>query len=57
MATILFQEQNVRMMATPIIESQLFKTPGEADDAVKAADPEAAGVLQIYVERYAAKLD
>lgn len=44
--------KNVRMMATPIIESQLFKTPGEAE----AADPEAAGVLQIYVERYAAKI-
>lgn len=48
--------KNVRMMATPIIESQLFKTPGEADAAVKAADPKAAGVLQIYVERYAAKI-
>lgn len=47
---------DVRMMATPIVESQLFKDPGEADAAVKAADPEAAGVLQIYVERYAAKI-
>lgn len=47
---------DVRMMATPIVESQLFKTPGEAQEAVEAADPEAAGVLQIYVERYAAKI-
>lgn len=47
---------DVRMMATPIVESQLFKDQGEADAAVKAADPEAAGVLQIYVERYAAKI-
>lgn len=47
---------DVRMMATPIVESQLFKDPGEADAAVKATNPEAAGVLQIYVERYAAKI-
>lgn len=47
---------DVRMMATPIVESQLFKTPGEAQEAVEAADPKAAGVLQIYVERYAAKI-
>lgn len=46
-------QENVRMMATPILNAQLFKTQGEAQTAADASDPR---IVNIYVERYAAKI-
>lgn len=47
-------QNQVRIMATPIVESKLFSTEAEAQAAVSA--PNSDGVLNIYVERYAAKI-
>lgn len=47
-------QNNVRIMATPIIESKLFATEAEAKTAVNT--PNSDGVVNIYVERYAAKI-
>lgn len=51
-------QSNVRVMATPIVDGQLFATEDEAM-ATLAADATAAQkalALDIYVERYAAKI-
>lgn len=42
----------VRLMATPISELQLFKTETEAQAALTSG----TGIIDIYVERYAAKI-
>lgn len=44
-------QSNVRMMATPILESKLFDTEEEATNALTTD-----AILNIYVERYAAKI-
>ena len=44
--------QGVRLMETPISELQLFKTEDEANAALTSG----TGIIDIYVERYAAKI-
>ena len=47
-------QKNVRMMATPILEGQLFPTEEEA--LAEVNKDSSTAVLDIYVERYAAKI-
>lgn len=48
-----FTGQKEKIMATPILNSQLFDTKAKAEAAITA---NADGILEIYVERYAAKI-
>ena len=51
------KEENVKIIATPIEDTQLFPTWDAASDAVKAGGEKGAeNILDIYVERYAAKV-
>lgn len=45
-------QNHVRVMATPILEGKLFSTEQEAENALKTD-----AILDIYVERYAAKIN
>lgn len=51
-------QSGVRMMATPIIEGQLFSDQSKAEEALAddATDDQKKLAVDIYVERYAAKI-
>lgn len=53
--SVYYDTDGNKVMATPIVEGQIFSTKEEAEDAIKQ-DPSAAFV-DIYVERYAAKVN
>lgn len=49
-------QPNVRICATPINKGQLYSTVEEATNAIKKDDAENAAMVNIYVERLAAKV-